>query len=268
MANKTNNANANAAKGARGNFATIDAAGAATIAAALLRKYKSRQGIKAHGAELRAKYGADNWRAIDKAVKAQRAGEIDAETAGARAGVRALAPALEFAYKQARKNGHFGKLETLAAAKYATPAEFIAACYSHVIDGAPACRVSYVAGDGRTIVDAYQLAAIDGRNAASIIDACIGNFGRALNAANKGGKAYTAPAKAETAGKVFAAYTAKDGEVAGTISKGDKVTDAETLAAYARGNVAGLETLAAYNAAGRKAAKLAKAAAALAAMGN
>lgn len=243
------------------NRPVIDKAGAVTIAAALLRQYKSRQAIKAQGATLRAKYGADNWKLIDTAIKEQRQGEIETEAAAARAGVRALSPALDFAFKQARKGGHFGALEKLALEKYGTPAAFIAACYSNVIDGAPAVRVSYVSGDGRTIVDAFQKAEIDGRKAAAIIDTCIGNFGRALKAANNGGKAYKAPARAQQAGVIVAAYNAIDGDVMGTICKGAPVTDDKALQAYKAGNVAALVTLSAFNAQGRKAAALAKAAA-------
>ena len=253
-----------AAKGAKGNFVSIDKAGAATIAAALLREYKSRQGIKAHGAELRSKYGADNWKLIDTEIKAARKSEIEAEAAMARAGVREWEPAIAEAWRAARKGGHFSKLANMAAAKYETPAQFIAATYPHVIEGAPAVKVMYVTGEAAaTIVEAYELRPIDGRHARAIVDTCLGKMAASLKSANNGGKAYKSPAKAERKGAIVAAYNVKPGAKIGTIAKGEAITG-EALAAYMRGNSAGLTTLTAYNAEAHKLALLAQGAEALA----
>lgn len=263
---ETNNVNTIAAKGAKGNFVSLTGSQAATIAAALLRKYGSRQAIKGHGAELIAKYGRDNFKAIDKAVREQRAGVIEAEAAKARAGLREWERAAREAMAAAKTGGHFAKLAAMASAKYATAAEFIAACYPNTIDGAPATLVQYVTGpEAVTIVAAYQLAKIDGRNARAVIDTCLGKFERALNMANKGAKAYKAPAVAREAGKIVAAYNVKPGAVLGTIAKAAPV-EGEALAAYCRGNVAGLTPLSTYNAEARKAYELAAAAEAMAAI--
>lgn len=249
----------------KGNFVTLTNAQAETIAAGLLRKYKSRQGTKAHGAEIIAKYGRDNYRLIDKAIKAQRADVIESEAAKARAGVREWEQAAREAMAAARKGGHFAKLAAMACAKYSTAAEFIAACYPNIIDGAPATLVQYVTGpEAATIVAAYMPAAIDGRDARRIVDICLSKLEKALQAANKGAKAYKAPAQVREAGKIVAAYNTKPGAVLGTIAKAEPVSP-DVLAQYAKGNVAGLVTLSAHNAEARKAYQLAAAADMLAA---
>lgn len=263
---RTKNVNAAAAKGAKGNFVSLTGSQAATIAAALLRKYGSRQGTKAHGAEIIAKYGKDNYKSIDKAIQAQRAGAIEAEAEKARAGIREWERAAREAMAAAKTGGHFAKLAAMASAKYTTAAEFIAACYPNTINGAPATLVQYVTGpEASTIVAAYQLATIDGRNARAIIDTCLSKFERALNTANKGAKAYKAPSIAREAGKIVAAYNVKPGAVLGTIARGEAVSP-EALAQYAKGNTAGLVTLAAHNAEARKAYDLAVAAETMAAL--
>lgn len=255
-----------AAKGGRGHFATLSDSQAATIAAALLRKYHSRQGTKEHRAELIAKYGKDNYKAIDKAIQASREATIKAEAEKARAGLREWEKAAREAMAAARAGGHFAKLAALASAKYATAADFIAACYPNTIDGAPAVLVQYVTGpEAATIVAAYEPAAYDGRNARAIVDTCLARLERALQAANKGGKAYAAPAQAREAGKIVAAYDTKPGAALGTIAKGSPVSP-EALQAYSKGNAAGLVRLSAYNAQARKDYDTAAAAEAMAAI--
>lgn len=266
MSHNTNKA-AKANTNTKGNFVSLTGSQAATIAAKLLRQYGSRQAIKGqHGAELIAKYGRDNFKAIDKAIQGQRAEYIAALADKVRAGLRDWEPAAREAMAAARKGGHFAKLAAMAAAKYGTAAEFIAACYPNTIDGAPATLVQYVTGpEAATIVAAYQLATIDGRNARAIIDTCLGKFERALNAANKGAKCFKAPAVAREAGKIVAAYNVKPGAALGTIAKAEPVSP-EALAQYAKGNTQGLTTLAAYNGEARKAYNLAAAAEAVAAI--
>lgn len=242
------------------NVASLTASQCETIAAGLLRKYGSRQGTKAHGAELIAKYGKDNYKSIDKAIQAQRAGAIEAAANMARAGVREWETAAREAMTAARKGGNFAKLAAWAGEKWPTAAAFIAACYPNVIDGAPASLVQYVTGpEGATIVAAYMPAAIDGRDARKIVDICLGKLAGALKSANKGGKCFKSPAQVREAGKIVAAYNSKPGAVLGTIARGEAVSH-EALAQYAKGNVTGLTTLAAHNAEARKAYQLAAAA--------
>jgi len=239
----------------------ITKAQAPAIVAALLRKYNSVSGIKAHEAEIRAKYGAKSWPIIKAEAKAQRIEAVKTHEAGAKAGVCDWAGGLNDAYKAARKSGDFGKLEAMAAAKYPTGADFIAACYPNTIDGRPAGIVNYITGEpgSHTIVAAYQPLELDGRKARAYMYIAIGQFAKAIAKAEAKAGFYEAPTQARKAGAVVAAYNTKPGARLGTIAKAEAVA-AEILAQYSRGNVAGLTTLSAYNAEAAKAYELAKAA--------
>lgn len=252
-------------KAVKTNVASLTASQVETIAAGILARHGSRNAIKAHGAEYMAKYGRDNWKAIDKAIQAARESTIKAEADMARAGVRNWEKAIAEAWKAARTGGHFSKLANMAAAKYPNVEAFIAATYPNVIDGKPATKIAYVTKGGGTILEAYQLAVIDGRHARAIVDTCLGKMAGALKAANKGAKVYTSPAKARKAGAIVAAYNTKPGAVNGTIAKAEAVSP-DVLAKFQTGNVAGLVTLSAHNAEGRRLADLAEAAGALAAI--
>ena len=212
----------------------------------------SMSALKKQETDLSEKYGRSNWISIRARHQSNIKSGIDAAADGAAAAVKEYGPALADAWARISGNADFKALAAYLglpadelAKQWPSGPAFVAATYPAIIDGAPACRRSYVTDGGGFIVDAMQPAELTAARVPAILCGCINNVRRAAVKALKAAQALAAVKPAEyTAGQVVAVYLAARDE-GGAIVKGDaaKQQQADTIS---RAGVAGLVSLAEY----------------------
>lgn len=276
--NTTKATKATTTKAVRMDAATINA-----HAAALLKSYKTIGGIDAHGAALREKWGAVNYKAVRKAAQDVRAAEIAAAREKALQGVFNYRTILGATYKALSKDPGYKALCKFAKATYkgtdTDTAAKLVRDYAPAVDattGAPLAKAAYITKGRGTIYAAYVSRDLTDADALRVLKAALQGLSKAATtAARKGADAAAAVLdNKRTPGAVVGVFAAVAGDVPGTYKAGDPLTPkagtkATTAAAKAYAAALGRDVpdgctpLAAVNADARK-AHAEKAAAALA----
>lgn len=201
--------------------ARMDTAAVIETAAALLKKHKTTAAVDEHRAEFRAKYGAENWKAIRAEISDIRRKEIENTAAAVRRDVFGYSAVLGAQFAALQRNKDWKTLCNYARATYKgtdtdTARALVRDWFTNVdtATGAPLVLVRYLHESARLIFAAYQPAKLDGRAALVALQTALNNMkAAAVRAARK--RADTAAATIDnkrTAGAIVAVWDTAAGK--------------------------------------------------------